>query len=64
MQPRREGSELYVERADDAAVLRLRVPEGGVDALLLRYLRDGEARVAEAFATERRPLPVTVDDTA
>ena len=62
MQPHREGSELYVERADDAAVLR--APVGGADAVLLRYLRDGEARVAEAFATERRSLPVTVHDTA
>jgi alpha-glucosidase len=41
-QPHHDGSELYVNRSGDSAELKVRVPEGAVDELLLRYLRDGE----------------------
>jgi alpha-glucosidase len=50
-QPHHDGSELYVERFGDSAELRLRVPEGGADAVVLRYVRDGEARTVEATVT-------------
>ena len=52
-QPHHDGSELYVERFGDSAELRLRVPEGGADAVVLRYVRDGEARTVEASVTAR-----------
>ena len=52
-QPHHDGSDAYVlERPrdlGDEAVLRLRVPhESAVDRVLLRYVRDGEPRAAEA----------------
>jgi alpha-glucosidase len=50
-QAHHDGSELYVERFGDSAELRLRVPEGGADAVVLRYVRDGEARTVEASVT-------------
>lgn len=42
-EPHHDGSELYV----DADVLRVQVP-GDVDAVVLRYVEDGEARGVEA----------------
>lgn len=50
-QAHHDGSELYVERFGDSAELRLRVPEGGAEAVVLRYVRDGEARTVEASMT-------------
>lgn len=50
-QAHHDGSDLYVERFGDSAELRLRVPEGGADAVVLRYVRDGEARTVEASVT-------------
>jgi alpha-glucosidase len=46
--PHHDGSELYVDRIGDAAELRLRAPEGAADAVLLRYVKDGEPRTVEA----------------
>jgi alpha-glucosidase len=51
-QPHHDGSELYVERLGDAAALRVRVPAGGADAVLLRYIKDGEARTVQASVAE------------
>ena len=51
--PHHDGSELYVERFDDAAELRVRVPDGAAESVLLRYVRDGEARTVEATAGSR-----------
>ena len=51
--PHHDGSELYVDRLDEAAEVRLRVPEGGADEVLLRYVKDGEARTARATIAER-----------
>lgn len=51
--PHHDGSELYVERFDDAAVLRLRAPDGAADAVFLRYVRDGEARTVGATASSQ-----------
>jgi alpha-glucosidase len=51
--PHHDGSELYVDRFGDAAELRLRVPDGAADAVLLRYVRDGEARTVAATAASR-----------
>jgi alpha-glucosidase len=36
------------------AELRVRVPDGAADTVLIRYGRDGEARLAEAAAVEQR----------
>jgi alpha-glucosidase len=47
-QPHHDGSELYVRRLGDSAELGLRAAEGDADAVMLRYVRDGEARVIEA----------------
>jgi alpha-glucosidase len=52
-QPHHDGSELYVERFGDAAELRVRVPDGAADGVVLRYLRDGEARTVEASVATR-----------
>ena len=52
-QPHHDGSELYVERLGDSAELRLRAPEDASDAVLLRYVRDGEARTIEASVATR-----------
>src|SRR5262249_27432521 len=51
--PHHDGSELYVDRLDEAAEVRLRVPEGEADEVLLRYVKDGEARTARATIAER-----------
>jgi alpha-glucosidase len=47
-EPHHDGSELYVQRLGDAAELALRTAEGDAGSVLLRYVRDGEARVIEA----------------
>src|SRR5262245_47342408 len=52
-QPHHDGSELYVESLGDSAELRLRAPEDAADAVLLRYVRDGEARTVEATVAAR-----------
>jgi alpha-glucosidase len=51
-QPHHDGSELYVERLGDVAALSMRAPAGGADAVLLRYVRDGEARTIQATIAE------------
>jgi len=53
VEPHHDGSELYVERFEDSAELRLRVPDGAADSVFLRYVRDGEARTVEATAAAR-----------
>jgi alpha-glucosidase len=55
--PHHDGSELYLleppEAPGDEAVVRLRVPRGAEpDAVLLRYIRDGEPRAARAEIDE------------
>src|SRR5262249_45135867 len=52
-EPHHDGSELYVDRTGDSAELRVRVPDGGADAVLLRYLKDGEPRMVEATVASR-----------
>jgi alpha-glucosidase len=53
-QPHHDGSELYVDRLGESAELRLRVPEGAAESVMLRYLKDGEPRmVAATIAVER-----------
>jgi alpha-glucosidase len=46
--PHHDGSELYVDRAGDAAELRLRTPMRAASRVFLRYLKDGEPRMVEA----------------
>jgi alpha-glucosidase len=46
--PHHDGSELYVDRLGDFAELRLRTREGDADAVLLRYVEDGEPRTVKA----------------
>lgn len=57
-QPHHDGSELYVlERPEELggeATLRLRTPRGTVDAVALRYLRDGDPLVVPATIDEER----------
>jgi alpha-glucosidase len=55
--PHHDGSDLFVletaEQLGEEAVLRLRVPRGfGVDAVVLRYVRDGEPKFAVAALDE------------
>ena len=52
-EPHHDGSDLYVDRLGDSAELRVRVPEGAADAVLLRYVRDGETRTVEASIVTR-----------
>jgi alpha-glucosidase len=52
--PHHDGSELYVDRADDSAEVRLRAPAGAAKAVLVRYLKDGEPRVVEAAVTAEK----------
>src|SRR6516164_4606785 len=52
-EPHHDGSELYVDRVGDSAELRLRAPAGAVDAVFLRYLKDGEPRIVDATPVER-----------
>lgn len=52
-QPHHDGSELYVDRLGDSAELRVRAPEGSVDAVLLRYVEDGEPRTVSASVDAR-----------
>src|SRR4051812_46608962 len=52
-EPHHDGSELYVDRLGDSAELRVRVPAGDADAVVLRYLRDGEVRTVEASRAAR-----------
>lgn len=51
--PHHDGSELYVVDRPDGlggeATVRVRVPRGAADRVLLRYARDGEPRTAEAL---------------
>jgi alpha-glucosidase len=47
-EPHHDGSELYVDRVGDFAELRLRAPADAADAVLLRYVRDGETRAVDA----------------
>jgi alpha-glucosidase len=55
-EPHHDGSELYVlERPDELggeATVRLRAPRAAADRVLLRYVRDGEPRTAEALVDE------------
>jgi alpha-glucosidase len=50
--PHHDGSELYVLERGDRAVLRLRAPSGAAKRVWLRYLEDGEPRVAEAVVDD------------
>src|SRR5262245_9896043 len=52
-QPHHDGSELYVDRVGDFAELLLRAPEGDADAVLLRYVEDGEPRTVKASPDTR-----------
>jgi len=52
-QPHHDGSELYVDRLGDSAELRLRAAEGSADAVLLRYVEDGEPRTVKASVDAR-----------
>ncbi|MDX6478809.1 MAG: alpha-glucosidase, partial [Gaiellaceae bacterium] len=47
-EPHHDGSELYVERADDAATVRLCA--SGIEPAGVRYVVDGEPRVADAVS--------------
>ncbi|MDX6508521.1 MAG: alpha-glucosidase [Gaiellaceae bacterium] len=47
-EPHHDGSELYVERAADAATVRLRA--SGIEPAGVRYVVDGEPRVADAVS--------------
>jgi alpha-glucosidase len=47
-EPHHDGSELYVEREEGAATVRLRTPRGAATHVWLRYVADGEPRTAEA----------------
>src|SRR5215475_2652459 len=47
-QPHHDGSEIYVDRLDDSAELRVAAPHGAADAVYLRYLKDGEPRIVQA----------------
>ena len=50
--PHHDGSELYVERDDDAAVVRLRTPRGAAEHVWLRFVTDGEPRTVEGTVDE------------
>jgi alpha-glucosidase len=56
VEPHHDGSDLHVlERPDDLggeATVRVRVPRGTADRVLLRYARDGEPRTVEAIRDE------------
>ena len=56
-EPHHDGSELYVvERPDELggkAVVRVRVPDGAADEVLLRYVCDGEPRTVTAVVDEQ-----------
>jgi alpha-glucosidase len=56
-EPHHDGSELYVaERPDELggkAVVRVRMPDGSADEVLLRYLCDGEPRTIAAVVDEQ-----------
>jgi alpha-glucosidase len=55
-EPHHDGSDLHVlERPDELdgdAVVRLRTPRGAADDVVLRYVRDGEPRLARAVVDE------------
>src|SRR5262249_2674211 len=54
--PHHDGSDLYIaERPDElggTAVLRVRVPDGAADQVLLRFVRDGERETVVAVVDE------------
>jgi alpha-glucosidase len=54
--PHHDGSELYVvdrpEELGGSATLRVRMPQGTADRVVLRYVVDGEPRSAEALVDE------------
>jgi alpha-glucosidase len=56
-EPHHDGSELYVvERPDELggkAVLRVRIPNGAADEVLLRFTYDGEPRTVAAVVDEQ-----------
>jgi alpha amylase-like protein len=62
VEPHHDGSELHVlERPDELggeATVRVRMPRGTADRVLLRYARDGEPRTVEALRDEE-----TADET-
>jgi alpha-glucosidase len=47
-EPHHDGSELYVSEESGRATVRLRVPHGAAERVILRTVHDGEAGVAEA----------------
>jgi alpha-glucosidase len=51
-EPHHDGSELYVERLGESAVVRMRAPRAAAERVLLRYVRDGEPRSVEAVVDE------------
>jgi alpha-glucosidase len=62
-QPHHDGSDLHVLKRPtalgDTAVVRLRVPrEQSADRVILRYVRDGEPRSAEAIVDEQTATEV------
>jgi alpha-glucosidase len=52
-EPHHDGSELYVERGETSAVLRLRAQDGAAKQVHLRYVIDGEPRTARASVDSR-----------
>ena len=56
-EPHHDGSELYVvERPDQLggkAVVRVRMPDGAADEVMLRYVCDGEPRTVTAVVDEQ-----------
>jgi len=52
-EPHHDGSELYVERGDASAVVRLRARDGAAKQVFVRYVVDGEPRTARAVVDER-----------
>src|SRR5262245_22919878 len=52
-EPHHDGSELYVERLDGFAELRLRTRDGDAEAVVMRYVEDGEPRTVGAAIESR-----------
>jgi alpha-glucosidase len=52
-QPHHDGSELYVERDGDSAVVRVRIPQGAADDVRLRFVRDGEPVTVKAVVDRK-----------
>jgi alpha-glucosidase len=52
-EPHHDGSELYVERDGDSAVVRVRMPEAAADDVRLRFVRDGEPVTVKAVVDRK-----------